>query len=132
MLAAEFGTGEVFWSILWFFLFVAWLSLVFSVFGDIIRSDDMSGWAKALWTFAILFLPFLGVFLYLIINGNQMSQRQVDDAVAQQDAVDNYIRQTAGTSGGSTDELVSLAALHDSGKLTDSEFAAAKAKLISS
>lgn len=131
MLAAEFGTGQVLWSILWFFLFVAWLTLVFSVFADIMRSDDMSGWSKALWTFAILFLPFLGVFLYLIINGSKMTQRSVDQAVAQQEAVDSYIRQTAGTSGGSTDELVSLSALHDSGKLTDAEFAAAKAKLIS-
>jgi hypothetical protein len=127
LLAAEFGTGQVLWSILWFFLFVMWISLVFSIFGDIMRSD-MSGWSKALWSFAIIFLPFLGIFLYLIVNGGKMGERSVQQAQEQQDAMDGYIRGVAST--GSSDELAKLADLHTSGKLTDSEYSAAKAKVI--
>ncbi len=127
MLAAEFGTGQVLWSILWFFLFFMWISLVFSIFGDIMRSE-MSGWSKALWTFAIIFLPFLGIFLYLIVNGGKMGERSVQQAQDQQDAVDGYIRDVAST--GAADELTKLADLHTSGKLTDSEYSAAKAKVI--
>ena len=130
MLASEFGTGQVFWSILWFFLFFAWISLVLSIFVDLVRNPNMSGWAKALWTFAILFLPFLGVLIYLIVNGGGMEDRSAKEAMQQQEAFDDYIRNVAGTSS-ATSELSALAALHDSGKLSDSEFAAAKAKLIS-
>ena len=72
-IAAEFGTGQVFWSILWFFLFFMWIWLVIRVFADIIRSS-MSGWSKALWTIGIIALPFLGVFLYLIVNGGDMNR----------------------------------------------------------
>ncbi len=127
LLAAEFGTGQVLWSILWFFLFVMWISLVFSIFGDIMRSE-MSGWSKALWTFAILFLPFLGIFMYLIVNGGTMGERSVQAAQAQQDAMDGYIRDVASTSA--SDELTKLAGLHESGKLTDDEYSAAKAKVL--
>ncbi|MFK8023522.1 MAG: PLDc N-terminal domain-containing protein [Ilumatobacter sp.] len=129
LLAAEFGTGQVLWSILWFFLFFMWIALVFSVFGDIMRSE-MSGWSKALWTFGIIFLPYLGVFLYLIVNGDQMGARSAKAAQAQQAAVDGYIRDVA--SSGASDELSKLADLHAGGKLTDDEYAAAKAKVIAS
>jgi hypothetical protein len=127
LLAAEFGTGQVLWSILWFFLFVMWISLVFSIFGDIMRSE-MSGWSKALWSFAIIFLPFIGIFMYLIVNGDSMGARSVKAAQEQQNAVDGYIRDVA--SSGASDELTKLADLHTSGKLTDSEYSAAKAKVI--
>lgn len=127
LLAAEFGTGQVLWSLLWFFLFVMWISLVFSIFADIMRSE-MSGWSKALWTFGIVFLPFLGVFLYLIVNGDTMGRRSMQAAQAQQDAVDGYIREVATT--GAADELSKIADLHTIGKLTDDEYAAAKAKVL--
>ena len=81
VLAAEFGTGQVFWSILWFFLFVVWIMLIFSIFGDIIVSRDIGGTAKALWTIFIIFLPFLGIFAYLVIRGGSMSQRHLDAAL---------------------------------------------------
>ena len=74
MLAAEFGTGQVFWSILWFSLFVLWFGLIIALFGHIMRSEKLSGWGKALWALGIIALPFLGIFLYLIVNGNDMNQ----------------------------------------------------------
>ena len=86
LFAAEFGTGQVLWSILWFFLFFVWIMLIFTIFGDIIRSDDMGGWAKALWSIFIIFVPFLGIFLYLIVRGGSMGERQMKAAKAQEAA----------------------------------------------
>ena len=128
LLAAEFGTGQVLWSILWFFLFFVWIMLIFTIFGDIIRNDEMSGWGKALWSILIIFLPFLGIFLYLIINGSKMGERQARAAQQQEAAVQDYIRTTAGTSD--AEQLAQLADLHSQGKLDDAEYAAAKAKVL--
>ncbi len=131
LLAAEFGTGQVLWSMLYFFLFFMWIMLVFNVIGDIFRSDDMSGWGKAGWTAFIVFVPYLGVFAYLIVRGNSMAQRQVAQVQAQEAAVQDYIRTTAGGSGSSAaDQLASLAELHTAGKLSDDEYAAAKSRVL--
>src|SRR6187401_2494364 len=92
-LASDFGIGQVFLSMLWFFLFFIWIWLLISVFGDIFRSDDLSGWGKALWTIFVVFLPYLGVFVYLIARGDNMAK----NAQAEQAKVDQYIRDTAGT-----------------------------------
>jgi len=127
MFAAEWGTGQVLWSITWFFLFVLWISLVFSVFVDIVRSRNMSGFTKALWTLAIVFLPYLGVFMYLIVNGSHMNERTERAANESDEAMQSYIRQAARSS--SADQLTTLADLHNVGKLTDTEFSAAKAKV---
>jgi membrane protein implicated in regulation of membrane protease activity len=72
MLAAEFGTGQVFLSMLFFFLFFILIWLVIAIFADIFRSPDLSGWAKALWVLFVIVLPFLGVFSYLIVRGHKM------------------------------------------------------------
>ncbi|MGB0111885.1 MAG: PLDc N-terminal domain-containing protein [Ilumatobacteraceae bacterium] len=131
LLAAEWGTGQVLWSILWFFLFFVWIMLIFTIFGDIIRNHEMSGVAKAIWSIFIIFIPFLGIFIYLIVNGGKMGERQVAAAKAQEAAVQDYIRTTAsGTS--EADQLAKLADLHSNGKLDDAEYASAKAKVIGS
>ena len=95
MFAAEFGTGQVFWSFLWFFMFFIWLWLLIVVFGDIFRSDDLSGWGKALWSIFIIIVPYLGVFVYLIARGGKMGARAAADAQAQDEAFKQYVRQTA-------------------------------------
>jgi type VI protein secretion system component VasK len=128
-LAAEFGTGQVLWSILWFFLFFLWIWLVITVFVDIMRSDDLSGWAKALWVIAIILLPYLGIFIYLIARGGHMADRHVSDAQAADEAQRAYIRQAAGGSD-TADQLASLADMHNNGKLDDNEYAQAKAKVL--
>ena len=129
-LAAEWGSGQVFWSILWFFLFFIWIWLLIIVFADIFRSHDLSGWAKALWTIFIIVVPYLGVFVYLIARGHKMSEHAAADAKAQQDAFTQYVRQTAGTGGGTADELERLSQLHAQGVLDDAEYATAKAKAL--
>ena len=72
--ASEFGSGQVFWSMLWFFLFFIWIWILITVFADIFRSHDLSGWAKALWVIFVIFVPYLGVFVYLIARGHKMSE----------------------------------------------------------
>ena len=131
LLAAEFGTGQVVWSLFYFFLVFVWIMLIFTLFGDIIRSEDLSGWGKALWTIAIIVVPFIGIFAYLIVRGGSMGERQLKAAQAQEAAMQDYIRTTAGTSASAADELAKLADLHSQGKLDDAEYAAAKAKVVS-
>jgi hypothetical protein len=132
LLAAEWGSGQVLWSLLWFFLFFVWIMLIFTIFGDIIRSQDMGGGAKAIWSIFIIFLPFLGIFIYLIVRGGGMGERQVAAAKRQNEQMQEYIQATT-ASGGTSDaeQLAKLADLHTSGKLDDAEYAAAKAKVIS-
>lgn len=132
VLAAEFGTGQVLWSILWFFLFFMWIWLVISIFGDIIRAKEMSGWAKAGWTVAIILVPFLGVLGYLIVNGTEMAGRSAAQAEAQESAFKSYVQDAAGTGSSPADQLEKLAALHDAGKIDDTEYQQLKGKVLSS
>lgn len=129
LLAAEFGTGQVLWSLLWFFMFFVWIMLIFTIFGDIIRSDDMGGAAKAIWSIFIIFLPFLGIFAYLIARGSKMSERAATAAQDANAATQAYIRDAAAVST-DADQLAKLADLHSAGKLDDAEYATAKAKII--
>jgi hypothetical protein len=129
LLAAEFGSGQVLWSFFWFFIFFVWIMLLFTVFGDIFRSDDLSGLAKAIWIVFVIFLPYLGIFVYLIARGNSMAERRAEAYQEQDQAARAYIRDAA-SSASPADQLASLAELHNSGKLTDEEFATAKANVI--
>jgi len=135
MVFAEFGSGQVLWSMLWFFLFFIWIWLLIVVFGDIFRSRDLSGWGKALWTIFIILLPYLGVFVYLIARGHKMQERAVSDAQEQEAKFRQYVQEAAGTGGGSgsgaADEIARLADLRDRGVLSEDEFQAAKAKALS-
>ncbi len=126
---AEFGTGQVFWSFLWFFMFIIWIYLLIFIFSDIFRSRDLSGWGKALWSIFVILLPFIGIFTYLIVRGSSMAERQVAQVQAQQEAMDSYIRTTA-SSASSADQLAQLADLHTAGKIDDAEYATAKAKVL--
>jgi type VI protein secretion system component VasK len=122
---------ELFWTMLWFFLFVAWIYLLIVIITDIFRSDDMSGWSKALWVLFILIIPILGVLVYLIARGDEMSKRAAADYRRRDEEMRAYVRDAAGTTGTSAaDELTKLAALRDAGTITPEEFAAQKAKLL--
>ena len=128
-LAADFGTGEVLWSFLWFFMFFIFIMLIFQIFGDIIRSDDLSGWGKALWSLFIIFMPFLGIFVYVIARGGKMHERQIKAAQANEagHAVvhpRHRRRRRRGDAAGAARRPAHR------GKLDDAEYAAAKAKVI--
>jgi hypothetical protein len=121
---------NVFWTMLWFFLWILWIFLLVRIIFDVFRSDDLGGWGKAGWTIFIIILPFLGVFVYLIARGKDMYKRDARDAKASDQAMRSYIRSAAGSSSSTADELSKLSQLHDSGVLTDEEFNAQKAKLL--
>jgi hypothetical protein len=124
VLAYDYPLLGVFWTMLIFFLWVAWLVVLFRVFADIFRSHQMGGFAKALWSIFVLFVPFLGVFIYLIVHGKDMTQRDIAEASSREAAFQSYVRDVAGASAPSTaDEIAKLAELHARGVLTDEEFA---------
>ena len=129
--AAEFGTGQVFWSFLWFFLFFIWIWLLIVVFSDIFRSHDLSGWAKALWIIFVVIVPYLGVFVYLIARGGRMQEHAAADAKRQDTEFRQYVQSaTASSSSNTADELARLADLRDKGVISEAEFQQAKAKAL--
>lgn len=91
---------DVFWSILVFFLWVAWLLLLFRIFGDIFRRHDISGWGKAAWSVFVIFLPFLGVLVYLIAEGGDMARRDVEQTAAARADFEAYVREVAARPAG--------------------------------
>jgi Short C-terminal domain/Phospholipase_D-nuclease N-terminal len=128
VLAAEWGTGQVFWSFLWFFLWMIWIWLLIVVFGDIFRSRDLSGWGKALWCIFVIIVPYLGVFIYLIARGHKMSEHAAESAQAQDAAFRQYVQSATATSP--ADELSKLADLKANGAITDAEYEQLKAKAL--
>ena len=129
MTFAAFGTGQVFWSMLYFFLFFIWIWLLVVVFGDIFRSHDLGGVAKALWVIFVIVVPYLGVFVYLIARGHKMSEHAMEAAQAQDAAQRAYVQSVAGTPS-TSDELARLADLKTQGVLSDAEYEQAKAKAL--
>jgi hypothetical protein len=122
---------DFFWTMMIFFLWIIWIWLLITVFIDLFRNKAMNGLKKALWVIFLIFIPLLGVLVYLIVHGDDMHQRQIDQAVAVQKSQQDYIREVSGNGGsGNADELTKLADLHKNGVLTDDEFAAQKAKLL--
>ena len=120
---------DLFWSMLWFFMFFLWIWLLIMIFADIFRSE-ISGWGKAGWVLFVIILPFLGVLIYLIANGDDMQNRSMKQAADAQNAQRDYIQSVAGASSSSADEIEKLASLRDSGAITSEEFQAQKAKLL--
>src|SRR5262245_64975578 len=129
MLAAEFCTGQVFWSMLWFFLFFIWIWLLIMVFADIFRSHDLGGWAKALWCIFIILVPYLGVFVYLIARGHKMQEHAAQAAQAQEAAFREAV-QSATTPVSPSEELARLADLKAKGVIDDAEYEKLKAKAL--
>jgi hypothetical protein len=121
---------NLFWTMLWFFLWILWIFLLIRIISDIFRSEDLPGVAKALWTIFIIVLPFLGVFVYLIARGDGMHRRETRQAEASQQAFRQYVQQAAGPPSTAAEELTKLAALRDQGVLTDAEFATQKARIL--
>ena len=127
---AQFGTGEVLWSFVWFTLFFIWIWLLLVVFGDIFRSHDMGGFAKTIWIVFVIVFPYIGIFVYLIARGKGMQERNIEAMKAQQDATAQYIQSVASTGTSASDELAKLADLKAKGVISEEEFATAKAKVL--
>ena len=132
MLADSYPLGDIFVTMLEFFLFFAWIWLLIIVFGDIFRSRDLSGWGKGLWVLFVIILPLFGVLVYLIARGGKMHERQIEAAQAQEQAFRQYVQETAaGTStNGSAGQVAQLADLRDRGVISEAEFQQEKAKVL--
>ena len=122
---------DLFFSMLWFFLFVIWIIIVIRVFNDIFRSDDLGGLVKVLWMLFVIILPLLGVFVYIISRGKGMAERDERTLEAREAKFNAYIKETAGSTKSMVDELSRLVELRDGGAITADEFETAKSKLLS-
>ena len=120
-----------FWTILEIFLWVIWIWILIYVFIDIFRSHDLSGWAKALWFIFVLFIPLIGVLVYMIARGGSMQERAQQQAQQADAETRAYIQQAAG-SPSAADQLAKLAELRDRGVITAEEFEREKAKVLAS
>ena len=133
VLAADYPFLDILGTMLIFFAWVIWFWILIRVFADVFRRHDISGWGKAAWILFTVFLPFLGVLVYLIAHGQDMGKRDIEQARAQQSAVDDYIKSVAapGGGGGAASEIANAKSLLDSGAITQAEFDSLKAKALS-
>ncbi|MFC0597642.1 SHOCT domain-containing protein [Streptomyces palmae] len=130
-LAYDYPLLGAFWTILWISLWVLWFILLFRVIADVFRDDNLGGWGKAGWIVLVIVLPFIGVLAYLLARGDGMGRREYQHAQAQQEAVNSYIRKTAGAPGMSeAEQLAKLSEIRSRGDISDEEFARAKAKIL--
>jgi Phospholipase_D-nuclease N-terminal len=129
MLATNWTFGQVMWSMLIFFCWILFFWLLFTVFGDLFRRHDIGGWAKAGWIIFVVFLPFLGVFVYLLANSKGMAERNMKQVQAAQANMDTYVKSVAG----STDPAAQISQgkeLLDTGAISQTEFEQLKAKAL--
>jgi Phospholipase_D-nuclease N-terminal/Short C-terminal domain len=129
VLAADYPFLDVLWTMFIFFLFIIWIWILITVFVDIFRRKDTSGFSKAAWIIFVIILPYLGVLIYLIANHEGMADRNIQAAQAQKAATDDYIRSV---SGGAAAEIERAKGLLDSGAITQAEFDSIKAKALAS
>jgi hypothetical protein len=128
-LAADYPFLDVLWTMLVFFAWVIWFWLLITVFSDLFRRHDISGWGKAGWILLVVVLPYLGVFIYLIAQGQHMAERRAADVKASRAAFDDYVRDVA-TSSGPSDQIARAKQLLDSGAIDQAEFEQLKAKAL--
>ena len=127
--ASDYPFLDVFWTMIIFFLWVIWIWFLIAILSDVFRRHDLGGGSKALWTIFIIFLPFVGAFTYLIINGKGMAERNVKNQQVAQEHMDDYVHSVA-SSGGAAGEIEKAKQLLDSGAINADEYASLKAKAL--
>ena len=130
VLAADYPLMDTFWTILFFFFWVIWFWLLITVFADLFRRHDLSGWVKTLWIIFVVVLPYLGVFIYLITQGRNMAGRNAREVQAAQAQLDDRIRSVASNGSGPAAEIERANKLLDSGAITRAEYEAIKQKAL--
>jgi ABC-type Fe3+ transport system permease subunit len=129
ILATSYPLLEVFWTILIFFGFVIWLTILFQVIADIFSRHDISGFAKVAWIVVVVVLPYLGVFIYLIAEHDGMAERAVKKQQEAQSQVDQYVQSVA-AKGDPAEQIAKAKTLLDSGAITQVEFDQIKQKAL--
>ena len=128
-IAADYPFLNILWSMIIFFVWVAWIWMLILILSDVFRRRDLSGWGKAGWTLFLIVLPFLGALIYLIAESDGMAERRAQDVQGQRAQMDDYVRSVAG-SGGAAAEIDKAKQLLDSGAINQTEFDALKAKAL--
>ena len=127
-IAADYPLLNIIWTMLVFFGLFLWIMLIFRAFADLFGRHDIGGWGKAAWTILIVFVPLLGVCIYLISQGHGVAERELARAQKSQGEFDDYVKKAAGT--GPAEDIAKAKALLDSGTIDADEFAALKAKAL--
>ncbi len=130
MVLADVHLSDIIWSMLWLFFLFIWIMILVQVLIDLFRDHTMGGVAKALWVIALVFLPFITVFVYIIARGSGMAERSMKQQQAAQQQMDQYIRSTAVAGGGAAEQIEKAKALLDAGTITQADFDALKAKAL--
>jgi hypothetical protein len=133
LVSANYPFLGILWSMFIFFLWIAWFMLLFKIFADLFRRDDIGGGAKCLWIIFVVLVPFLGVFVYLIVENKDMAARDAAQVAQAQGQFDDYVRSVAaknGNGGGAAAEIDRAKKLLDNGTITQDEFNALKAKAL--
>jgi ABC-type multidrug transport system fused ATPase/permease subunit len=131
VIVADVSFGDIFWSVLWFFFLFIWLMVLFHVFSDLFRDHSVSGVEKTLWVLFLVFLPFLAVFIYLIVRGKGMGERAAAQQQQAQQQFEGYVRNVAATGESApTDQIARAKELLDAGAIDQSEFDRLKAKAL--
>jgi hypothetical protein len=128
MVIADFTLGDALLTVLEIFLLVIWFWILITIFADLFRDHELSGWAKAAWVFFLIVLPYLGALIYLIARGKGMRERSIKEQADARKHFDSYVRETAGTSP--VDDLHKLSELKDKGAISDAEYEKMKAKIV--
>ena len=122
--------GDFLWSLLVLYFIFFYFMILFRVIGDLFSNKEASGWTKTLWLIFLIVLPFLSLFIYLIVNGKEMSERAMAQAQQMDAAQQDYIRSVAGTSDDPTAKIAKAHELLSSGAISQAEFDALKAKAL--
>jgi predicted PurR-regulated permease PerM len=131
--ATDYPLLNIFWSMILLFLWIAWFWILIVVIMDVFRRHDIGGLAKTLWLIFLILIPFLGVLIYVIVEGQHMTERRMQEQIAAQKQFDQYVRQTAASSaggGGAAAEIQQAQQLLASGAITQEEFEQIKRKAL--
>jgi ABC-type multidrug transport system fused ATPase/permease subunit len=131
MVVADVSFADIFWSVLWFFFLFIWIMILFHILSDLFRDHSVSGVEKTLWVLFLVFLPFLAVFIYLIVRGMGMGERAAARQQQAQQEFEGYVRNVATTAEATpTEQIARAKELLDTGAIDQSEFDRLKAKAL--
>jgi Phospholipase_D-nuclease N-terminal/Short C-terminal domain len=128
VIAADYPLLNIVWTMLVFFAWVIWFVILIQVFRDLFRRDDASGWTKAAWFVFVIILPFLGVLIYIGVNGKGMAERNMKDVQTAAEFAE--YQRSGGGGGGATKQIADAKALLDSGAIDQAEFEKLKAQAL--
>jgi hypothetical protein len=129
-LAADYPFLDIIWTMIVLFAWVIWFWMLLQVLMDVFRRSDISGGKKAVWTLFVIFLPFLGVLVYIVSQGEGMAERKAKEIQVAQSQMDDYVKSVAGTGGGAAAEIEKAQSLRASGAITEAEFEELKRKAL--